>query len=186
MDIVSVPNQALTTPAQAVKSFDKRLVKLIDWMKRTLIAAKNPRGVGLAAPQIGELYRIFITRPAEKSKIRIFINPEIIKKSDDVTDGLPAQTGVPERENWLEGCLSIPKIWGRVKRAASVTLRYRDETGKQHEEEFTGFLATIIQHETDHVNGVLFTKRVLERKGKLYQPVVTDDGKEILEEIQLK
>lgn len=178
--IVTTPNTVLSTPAKTVVLFDKRLAKLIDRMRRTLIATKNPRGVGLAAPQVDEPCRIFITKPTEKSKIRVFINPEIIKKSDNLTDG------VPERENKLEGCLSIPNIWGRVKRAISVTLRYQDESGKQHEEEFTGFLATIIQHETDHVNGILFTKRVLEQNGKLYQPSVGEDGKEILEEIQLK
>jgi peptide deformylase len=177
--IVATPNPALSTPAKSVTSFDKRLIKLIRDMKATIRASKHPKGVGLAAPQIGELWRVFITRPTEQSEMRVFINPEIIAKSDELTDG------VPERENKLEGCLSIPKIWGKVKRAATLTLRYQDETGASCEEQFTGFLATIIQHETDHTNGVLFTQRVLEQKGKLYQAAKDENGKEILEEVTI-
>lgn len=175
--IVATPNPVLSSPARTVTSFDTRLAKLIRDMKAVLRGAKNPKGVGLAAPQIGERWRIFITRPTEKSEIRVFINPEIVKRSANQTDG------VPERENKLEGCLSIPKIWGRVKRANEITLRYQDETGASHKEQFSGFLATIIQHETDHTNGVLFVQRVLEQKGKLYQSAKDENGKEILEEI---
>lgn len=175
--IIHVPQPVLTTPAKTVTSFDKRLIKLIRDMKTTLLASHNPKGVGLAAPQIGEPYRVFLTKP--KEEIRAFINPEIVKKSHDLTDG------VPERENKFEGCLSIPKIWGKVHRATTLTLRYQDESGKTHEEQFDGFLATIIQHETDHINGILFTQRVLEQKGKVYQAVKDKEGKEILEEISL-
>ena len=81
--------------------------------------------------------------------------------------------------------LSIPKIWGSVERAAGLTLDYQDETGTPHRESFTGFLATIIQHETDHTNGVLFVQRILEQKGKLYQSATDENGKEILEEVEL-
>lgn len=177
--IVATPNPVLTTPAHSVNSFDKRLSKLVRDMKATLRGAKNPKGVGLAAPQIGEPWRVFVTRPTEKSETRVFINPEIIERSDEITDG------VPGRDNKLEGCLSIPKIWGKVQRVHALTLRYQDETGAKHEEQFSGFLATIIQHETDHTNGILFVQRVLEQKGKLYQSAVDDEGKEILEEVTI-
>lgn len=177
--IVHAPHLVLTTPAKPVVSFDKKLAQLITQMKKTLLATQNPRGVGLAAAQIGQPWRVFVTRPTEKSAIRVFINPEIIARSAQFTEG------VPERENKLEGCLSIPKIWGRVKRAVSLTLRYQDEKGQTHQEEFSGFLATIIQHETDHVGGVLFTQRVLEQKGKLYRATTDKEGKEVLEEITL-
>lgn len=178
--IVKVPNAVLTGVAKPVTNFDKRLTRLIDDLKTTLVATRNPKGVGLAAPQIGESYRVFVTRPREKDAIRVFINPEIIIRSDGLTDG------VPERSNKLEGCLSIPTVWGRVKRALSLTLQYQDEKGESHEEAFTGFIATIIQHETDHLNGTLFTHRVLEQQGKFYQAGKDEDGKEILEEIELK
>lgn len=177
--IIHAPHVALTTPAKNVATFDKRLDTLIETMKRTLIATNNPKGVGLAAPQIGESWRVFITRPTEKSAIRVFINPEISFASPELTDG------VPERDNKLEGCLSIPNVWGKVKRASKIKLAYIDEIGKIHEETFEGFLATIIQHETDHVNGILYTQRVLEQKGKLFQTGKDKDGKEVLEEINI-
>lgn len=176
--IVHVPNNVLTAAAKPVAQFDKKLVRLITDLKDTLAATTNPKGVGLAAPQIGEAWRIFVTRPHDHDPIRVFINPEIIKQTGQ-TDG------VPERDNKLEGCLSIPKIWGRVKRAKALTLRFQDELGKMHEEEFSGYLATIIQHETDHTNGVLFTHRALEQKEKLYQATRDEKGKETLEEITL-
>jgi peptide deformylase len=177
--IIQLPNPILTTPAKTVSSFDKKLLSQIAEMKKILVSAKNPKGVGLAGPQAGFPYRMFLTKPTEKNDIRVFINPEILTLSKGITEG------VPERENKLEGCLSIPKIWGRVKRHQSLTLRYQDKTGEVHEEEFSGFLATIIQHETDHVNGILFTHRVIEQKGKFYQTAKDEDGKEILEELQL-
>lgn len=178
--IVTIPNPVLTQPARTITFFDKRLKKLVDEMKKTLVATRNPKGVGLAAPQIGEGYRLFITRPTEKSEIRVFVNPEIVKHSE-------AQTkGVPERDNKLEGCLSIPHIWGKVSRAESLTLQFQDETGSLHRESFEGFMATIIQHETDHTNGILFPARVLEQHGKFYQNGKDKDGKDILEEVVLK
>lgn len=178
--IVKVPDTVLTTPAQRITAFDQKLGKIINEMKAVLRATRKPKGVGLAAPQVGIGLRLFITRPKDDDPIRVFINPEIIKRSDEQTDG------VPDRDRKLEGCLSIDAIWGKVKRAATISLRYQDETGAIHEESFTGFMATIIQHETDHTNGILFTHRVLEQKGKLYQTVKDDEGKEVLEELLLK
>lgn len=177
--IVHVPNTVLTTPASPVTVFDSKLAKLISDMEATLLATVNPKGVGLAATQVGVGIRLFLTKPNQRAKIRVFINPEIIKKSDEVTDG------VPERGNKLEGCLSIPNVWGKVRRTSSLTLRYQDATGATHQEEFSGFLATIIQHETDHVNGILFTQRVLEQKEKLFQVTTDKNGDELLEEIPL-
>ena len=177
--IIQVPNLLLTTPAKPVTSFDKKLEDMITDMKKILRAAANPKGVGLAGSQAGFPYRIFLAKPTEKDDIRVFINPDILKYSKETTDG------VPQRENKLEGCLSIPKIWGKVRRHKTLTLQYQDEKGKIHKEKFTGFLATIIQHETDHVNGILFTHRVIEQKGKFYQITKDENDKEILEELQL-
>lgn len=177
--IVQLPDPILTTPAKKISSFDKKLrIKIIE-MKKMLESAKNPRGVGLAGPQAGFPYRIFLTRPTEKSDIRVFINPEILTLSKETTGGLS------QKEKKLEGCLSIPEIWGDVKRNQSLTLRYQDETGVIHEEEYSGFLATIIQHETDHINGILFTHRVIEQKGKFFQTAKDENGKETLEELKL-
>jgi peptide deformylase len=178
--IVTVPNQTLTTPAKPVVTFNRKLEKMISRMKRTIRAAKHPIGVGLAGPQAGLPFQIFLTRPTVKDDIRVFINPKIISRSEELTDG------VPQRENKLEGCLSIPAVWGKVKRATTLVLSYRDETGKLHEETFEGFMATIIQHEMDHLAGILFTQRVMEQKGKLFQSGRDENGKEVLEEIKLK
>lgn len=176
--IVKIPNSVLTTPARPVTVFGKEITNLINRMKATLAATVNPKGVGLAATQIGESWRVFLTRPREKDQIRVFINPEILSQSDPVN--------TPDKPNGkLEGCLSIPEIWGHVKRSPSVTLRYQDETGAVHEEEFSGFIATIVQHETDHLNGILFTQRVLEQEGKFYKSARDPDGKEVMDEISI-
>lgn len=177
--IVTVPNPVLIHPADEVTAFDRALKSLVTHMNETLIATVNPKGVGLAATQIGVALRIFVTKPTVKSEIRTFINPVILSRSEEKTNG------IPERENKMEGCLSIPKIWGNVHRATSLTLKYQDVTGTSHEEVFKGFLATIIQHETDHINGILFTQRVLEQKEKLYQITEDEDGKEVLDEIKI-
>ncbi|MEK7140924.1 MAG: peptide deformylase [Patescibacteria group bacterium] len=177
--IVKVPNGVLTIPAQTITVFDKKLRMTIEEMKEILRATRKPKGVGLAAPQVGLPLRMFLTRPKEDDPIRVFINPEIILRSEEETDG------VPDKTNKLEGCLSIDGIWGKVKRATMLTLRFQDETGFFHEEEFSGFMATIVQHETDHTNGILYTHRVIEQKGKLYQTAKDEEGKEVLEELHL-
>lgn len=177
--IIFAPNPILTTAAKRVVKFDKQLTQIVKAMRETLLSARNPKGVGLAAPQIGIPLQIFLTRPTASERIRVFINPKIVKGSNEQTDG------VPGRSNKLEGCLSVPKIWGKVKRAASLSLRFQDEQGNLHEEKFKGFIATIIQHETDHVNGILYTQRVLEQKGKFYQTVKDKEGKDVLEELGL-
>ncbi len=179
MSILTVPNSVLTQPAQPVGKLDQKIIKIIREMKETLLAAENPKGVGLAAPQIGEPYRIFLTKPWPKSEIRVFINPEITWKSEEMTNG------VPERDNKLEGCLSIPKIWGNVKRHQAVKLRYLTSDGKSHTQKFQGFLATIIQHEVDHLDGRLFSSRVIEQKGKFYEGRKDKEGKEVLEEVEI-
>lgn len=189
--IMHTPNAVLSTPAKEIKIFDKKLNKIIADMKKALIATKNPKGVGLAAPQIGLPLRIFITRPNEKTEIRVFINPMILKKSNGLTDGVPDRENPPSRSaseghGKMEGCLSVPNLWGKVHRASSLTLAYLDEKGTAHEDVFTGFLSTIIQHETDHVNGILFVQRVLEQKGKLFEIVTDENGKEEFEEVKLK
>ena len=175
--IVHIPEPVLTTPTKPVVVFDKKLTRIISDMKATLLHATNPKGVGLAATQIGIPLAIFCTRPKEKDAVRVFINPKIIKSETPISNA--------DKTNQLEGCLSIPGVWGTVNRSPKLTLSYQDETGKTNEEEISGFLATIVQHEMDHLQGVLFTKRVLEQKNKFYQSTTDEQGKEILEEVVL-
>lgn len=178
--IVHIPNPVLKTPAKEVKVFDKKLERCIADMKKALIATKNPKGVGLAAPQIGVPLRIFITRPNEKTAIRIFINPTITKTSNVVSKK------DADHDGKMEGCLSVPNLWGKVKRAPTLTLSFQDEKGMGHTEVFTGFISTIIQHETDHIHGILFVQRVLEQKGTLFESITDENGKEVFEEVTLK
>lgn len=166
LKIVTTPNQILNQPTKPVINFDKKLISLIEEMKHTLIAQNNPPGVGLAAPQVGINLAIFIIKPTKKSPIKVFINPRIIKlKSRTVK----TKKNEKSEKIKLEGCLSIPKIWGEVNRAEKLFLEYQDINGKIKKEWFKGFEATIIQHEIDHLNGILFTQRVLEQKNNLYQ-----------------
>lgn len=177
MDIVHTPNIVLTTPAREVPTIDQYLLKHIGQMKEVLLQADNPKGVGLAAPQVGSNLRIFMLRPDEKSEIQTCINPSYLSKSQKIVDGIG--------KGRLEGCLSVPNVWGMVKRHQAIKLRYFDETGKMREEKFLGFPAIIVQHEMDHLDGILFTRRVFEQKGTLYKPVKDEHGKEILEPIEL-
>ncbi|HCS78507.1 TPA: peptide deformylase [Patescibacteria group bacterium] len=173
--IVTIPDQALFTPTKTIAHFDKKLAAVVADMKAALLNTKNPVGVGLAAPQIGINASIFLMRPKEKGEISVHINPQITWVNPELTAGLP------EAEHRLEGCLSVPKVWGVVKRHKAVKLMFFNETGKRIEKKYEGFPATIIQHEMDHLSGVLFTTRVLEQKGQFYKPVVNEKGEENLE-----
>jgi len=177
--IVTTPNPILNAPSQQIFKIDKQVLDFIEEMKKVLLATDNPKGVGLAAPQVGKNWQIFITKPYEKSVIKVFLNPKIIEKSKEVTDG------VPERDRKLEGCLSIPGVWGMVKRYQTIKLQYKTPDNKDHSQVFAGFMATIIQHETDHLNGRLFPSRTLEQKGKLYKMTHDQKGEEELEELKL-
>ncbi len=177
--IIHTPHKILITPARAVGKIDKKVLGLISEMKQTLLAADNPKGVGLAAPQIGIPLRIFMIRPEETDPISVFINPEYSFKSPEMV------TGIPGSDQRLEGCLSVPFVWGIVTRHKIVKITYLDEQDQRHVQEFSEFPSTIVQHEMDHLEGILFTKRVVEQKSKLYKPGVDDNGEEILEPLEL-
>jgi len=145
-------------------------------MERVLTAQNDPPGVGLAANQVGLDLSIFIIKPFEKSKIKVFINPKIVKISQNLSELVKTNstnstnsTKKKRKRIKLEGCLSIPRIWGPIRRAERIFLHYQDLTGKKYLKWFSGFEATIIQHEIDHLNGVVFTQRSLEQKGQLYR-----------------
>ncbi|MCX6732455.1 MAG: peptide deformylase [Candidatus Roizmanbacteria bacterium] len=170
LKIVHAPAPILTKGVREVKKIDKKIRELVYDMEETLIEQIDPQGVGLAAPQINEDLAIFIIKPTLKAETLVFINPKILE-----TKQVPSPASQTEKEKdkeediKLEGCLSIPRIWGPVSRNTKVLLEYQDLTGERHTEWFSGFKAVIIQHEMDHLSGILFTERVLEQKGKLYQ-----------------
>ncbi len=190
--IVFAPNDVLSKTAKPVEKIDSFVQKIIREMKSALLAAKDPEGVGLAAPQIGESLRIFIAKP--KDKILVFINPEIIEIDPSTSKFTRGQTmksrgagsgSARKKGQKLEGCLSLKDIWGTVLRSPRVKLSYLDEHGKKQTKEFRDFMATIVQHEYDHLNGVLFPKRVLEQKGKLYKSSKDEKGEDVFEEIEI-
>lgn len=169
LKIVHAPAPILTKGVRQVKKIDKKIRELVYDMEETLIAQTDPQGVGLAAPQIDVDLAIFIIKPTLKSETLVFINPKILETKVASPTLAPATKKDEEEDVKLEGCLSIPKIWGPVTRNAKVLLEYQDLTGEKRTEWFGGFKAVIIQHETDHLNGILFTERVLEQKNKLYE-----------------
>jgi peptide deformylase len=191
--IVTTPNPVLSCvskpvpiKSEPVSGINASVVKLIEQMKKSLIATTDPKGVGLAAPQIGKSLQIFIAKPTDKSKILVFVNPKIIEQSF-VQSYIkrPKKDESEKASRKLEGCLSLPNIWGPVLRSSSLTLSYLDEKGIKHEQKFSGFMATVIQHEMDHLSGVLFPKRVLEQQGILYKSHKNKQGEDEFEEIEI-
>ncbi len=210
MKIVQAPNLILSTVAKDVGKIDKSITALLKDMEVALLKATDPEGVGLAAPQIGKSLQIFIVKESPDAELKTFINPKIEAfkenptESDSVTNASEAKSdlahknkkklsevksasggGKKEKGVQLEGCLSLQDIWGVVKRHDEVILSYSDETGKKHRRTFDGFMSVIIQHETDHLNGILFPKRVLEQNEKLYKSFKNKKGETEFEEMEI-
>lgn len=134
--------RVLREKAEPVTEVNDEIRALAERMFATMIAAN---GVGLAGPQVGEKLRIFVA-VADDNVRRVFINPQIIKTSE-------------ERVDYEEGCLSIPGVYESISRPAQVTVQALNENGKLFTLEADGLLARIIQHENDHLDGVLFIDR---------------------------
>ena len=144
--IVQVPDPVLRETASPVEAFDEGLRELARDMLETMYDAP---GRGLAAPQVGLPVRLFVMDVAWKDGTpdpRVFVNPEIVEASAEMVT----------RE---EGCLSIPGRVSRVSRPAEVALRWQDLDGAWQEDTFDGFAATCVQHEIDHLDGILCTDR---------------------------
>ena len=142
-DILIIPDPQLRLISEPVTKFDNELRTLVDDMFETMYAAP---GIGLAAIQIGVPRRVITMDLAKKDdpkEPQVFINAEVVWKSD-------------ERSVYEEGCLSIPEYYEEVERPTRVKVKYVDVDGKPHEVDADGLLATCLQHEIDHTNGVLF------------------------------
>lgn len=179
MKIVQAPDSVLSAQAKPIKKIDKELLQLIADMKHTLMTASDPEGVGLAAPQIGRSLQLFIMKPEKNSPISVVINPKVTLVGDIVT------RKTKNGHDSLEGCLSIKDIWGTVKRAKEIHMEYMDEHGKKHETTFVDWPARVIQHEYDHLQGMLFPRRVLEQSGKLYKSHKDKNGEDVFDLIEL-
>lgn len=164
--IVDVKTASLRQKSKKVKAIDKKLLDLVKDMQETLNAQQDPEGVGLAAPQIGKNIRLFIINFGRDNKV--IINPEIMS-IDEHRSKFKSKSDKTKKDDVLEGCLSLPHYYGPIKRAKRLTLKYMDISGNTKIEEFTGFLAHIVQHEVDHLNGILFIDRILEQKVPVYK-----------------
>ena len=148
--------------AENINSNQNGLSELIDNMFETMY---NADGVGLAAPQVGELIRLFIVdaaplvedEPSLKGFKKVFINPQITERIGD-------------KWEYTEGCLSIPNIREDVERPDVIKIEYLDENFKHYSETFEGVKARIIQHEYDHLDGVLFVDKLSPIRKKLLKP----------------
>jgi len=141
--IITVPDPLLKQVSQPVEAVDDALRALMDDMLETMYAAP---GIGLAAIQVGVPKRVIVMDLAgkdEEPQPRFFVNPEIIWKSDEMFV-------------YEEGCLSVPEVYDEVERPARVRLTYLNYAGERVEEEAEGLYAVCIQHEMDHLEGVLF------------------------------
>ena len=149
--LIILPDPLLRQVSKPVERVDAALGRLADDMLETMYDAP---GIGLAAVQIGEPLRMLVidvSKDDEPKAPQVFVNPEIVERSDDVSV-------------YEEGCLSIPDYYAEVERPASVRVRYLDREGKAREVKAEGLLATCLQHEIDHLNGVLFIDHISKLK----------------------
>src|SRR3954454_15599291 len=150
-DIIVLPDKRLREKSDPVKTVDAGVRALVDDMFETMYEAP---GVGLAAIQIGVPRRIVTVDTAKKEEPKnpqVFINPEIIWSSE-------------AKNTYEEGCLSIPEYYEEVERPSEVKVRFIDLHGKTQEVVASGLLATVLQHEIDHLNGVLFIDHISKLK----------------------
>ncbi|MBH0173021.1 peptide deformylase [Fictibacillus sp. 23RED33] len=145
LKIVEHPHPVLETECEPVKTFDKNLKTLVKDMFETMYEAE---GVGLAAPQVGIAEQIAVVDIGDDTGQLVLINP-VIKKASGSQSG-------------PEGCLSFPGLFGEVERPFEVTVTAYDVNGKEFTLKASDFLARAIQHEIDHLHGILFTSKVIE------------------------
>ena len=143
LPIITVPDPLLRTSSTPIERVDAALLRLADDMLETMYKAP---GVGLAAVQVGVARRLIVLDVAEREDAppspMVLINPEILRRGEAIAP-------------YEEGCLSLPDVRIEIERPTSVLVRYLDREGKQHEIDAQGLLATVIQHEVDHLDGKL-------------------------------
>ncbi|MBX4186687.1 MAG: peptide deformylase [Candidatus Doudnabacteria bacterium] len=148
LKIVTIPDPILNKKTELIKKFDQGLEDLVSEMIET---CRKANGIGLAAPQIGKSIRLCIIN-LEHMGLPPFplVNPKIVKKSWKKT-------------NMEEGCLSIPGLFGIVRRPVKITVEAQNLSGEKNKFEADGMLSRVIQHEVDHLDGILFTSKMLRK-----------------------
>jgi peptide deformylase len=161
MEIVLYPHPALRWKSQPIREINADLRRTVEEMFELMYAAK---GIGLAANQVGLPYRVFVLNLAGDKDVKeeeiVFVNPEILRRK-----------GTTEAE---EGCLSFPGMYGNVKRAAKVTVEAFNLKGECFEYALDDLAARAVQHETDHLDGVLFIDRLVDSSKRELAPVIAD------------
>ncbi len=188
MQVVKAPDPRLKIQTKPIKKITPALLSTLTDMIKLTKTFKDPEGVGLASTQIGNDESYFVGRLHDSKKMpkpgskrweghskdfSAIINPKILSYSKAT-------------KSYFEGCLSIPNIWGEVKRHTSIKVSYQDTKGNQITKALRGIPAWIFQHEVDHLNGILFSERVLQQKGKFYKFTGKDKtGSDTFEQITI-
>lgn len=163
LKIILFPDNILREKSKTVTAFDEGTIDFINRLKFTMDSNKGC--VGIASPQVGVLKKIVIVdvtnhkKATQKSGLLTLINPEILSNG-----------GI--RIN-REGCLSVPDFTGNVERALNISVKYQDEFGTEHKLETSGFEAVVVQHEIDHLDGIIFLDRIKNIKRDLFKRVVS-------------
>jgi len=151
LPIRTLPDPVLRQKAKRVRTIDSSVKKLISDMLETVHA--DAGRAGLAAPQVGVPLRVAVIAIPDEAEI-VLINPEIVRRKGE--------------KPVTEGCLSVPGYYGQIRRASAVTVKGLDQNGKETRIKAEGFLAQALQHEIDHLNGMLYTDH-LESRADLYE-----------------
>lgn len=167
LDILKYPDERLKQVSTEVETFDDELRAFVAVLEETMRA--GPGGVGIAAPQVGRFQRIVIVDISSKPKMpnhgrMVLINPEITE-----WEGMAMGR---------EGCMSVPDFTGNVIRAEKIVFTAFDEFGQQHEYRSEGYEARAVQHEVDHLDGMLFLDRLVSRRTDLFQRKVYQKKKD--------
>ncbi len=176
--ILTTPHPLLRQKSKSVKKVDKKIEKVVADLLETVKNASEPEGLGLSAIQIGQLLRIFVAKT--RKDFEVFINPKIIFASKETLKDV-----LKKEQQFFEGCLSLPCIYGFVDRPYQIKLEWLDKKGQKKSQTFKNRLAICLQHELDHLNGILFVDRILKQKGKIYELKKDKKGKDFFEEINL-
>lgn len=180
MKIISAPHPTLRQKAKEVEVFDKKFFIFLEKLADTLLKKEKPSGVGLAAPQVDKSLKVFAAvlgeanQESKKPRVEFFINPKITKHSQEKILGLI------DGSERFEGCLSVPMLYGPVPRFTWVEVEYQSLTQAdllrdkaqakitKKRARFENFDARVIQHEYDHLEGILFTDHILQNKLPIY------------------
>ena len=170
LPILEIPDPRLKLVSEPVERVDADLRRLIDDMFETMYDAP---GIGLAAIQVGVAKRVLVIdlqEPEEEGgepvrRPRVFINPELVDPAEEMSV-------------YNEGCLSVPDQYADVERPAGVTARWLDRDGKRHDERLTGMIATVLQHEMDHLEGIVFIDRLSRLKREMILKKIAKARKE--------